>query len=207
MGNQCSTQKEPYFSKSEENEYEKRLKAEKKLRPRPVRNLRNCHELSEIGRGNAQVVKAINSDTKEIFAVKKLRCPMGNTTTLIDVEQEAKILSGLQHENIVTFYDAFYENGYLKIYMECIDGGSIESLFKSYGHLDTKVVANFTRQICKGLEYLHFHKIMHRDIKCANILVNRHGQVKLTDFGCAKEVLSVTRSYYGTMGFMAPEVN
>lgn len=205
MGNQCTTEKTPYFSKSEEEYYEKKLKEEKKISLNQTKQLNNCHELSEIGRGNAQVVKAINSTTKEIFAVKKLRCPMGNTTMKIDIEQEAKILSSLHHENIVTFYDAFFEKGYLKIYMEYIDGGSIESMLKNY-RLDAKVVANFTRQICKGLEYLHSHKIMHRDIKCANILVTRHGKVKLTDFGCAKEVMSVTCSYYGTMGFMAPEV-
>ena len=207
MGNQCILQKSPYFSRDEEEYYAKKIKQESIINPPQPRNFQNCRELSEIGRGNAQVFQAINSETNEIFAVKKLKCPEGNTQAQRKIENEAKILANLNHKNVVKYNGSCFKNGYLKIYMEFVNGGSIESMLNSYGRLDTKVAANFTRQVCKGLEYLHSHKIMHRDIKCANILVTLDGQVKLTDFGCAKEVLSVACSFNGTPGFMAPEVS
>jgi serine/threonine protein kinase len=208
MGNQCQTKSQVYFSKEEELYYRQKLSEEMKLsKLKPARKPVNCRELSGfVGRGNSEVKKVIDLSTNEIFAVKLLRCSVGSADPFSDIEKEANILAELNHENIVTFHGAVFDKGYLKIYMEYVDGGSIHSLIKSTGPLDAKVAANFTRQICHGLEYLHSHKIIHRDIKCANVLVDRHGKVKLTDFGCAKEVLSVTESYYGTSGFIAPEV-
>lgn len=66
--------------------------------------------------------------------------------------------------------------------------GSIATMLKQYGpfHIDT--VAAYTRQILLGLQYLHSHGVVHRDIKGANILVNHNGDVKLTDFGSAKKL-------------------
>lgn len=66
--------------------------------------------------------------------------------------------------------------------------GSIATMLKQYGpfHIDT--VAAYARQILLGLQYLHSHGVVHRDIKGANILVNHNGDVKLTDFGSAKKL-------------------
>jgi serine/threonine protein kinase len=199
--------KASYFSEKENKHIQQKLKTEEKLEPQSIEDLQDCDELGVIGIGNSLVVKACSRAHKKIFAVKKVSLSTScSTDTFNDIKSEAKIMSRMHHKNIVTYYDTIIQNGFLKIFMEFIDGGSIESLIQSYGRLDTKVVANFTRQICKGLKYLHEHNIMHRDIKCANILVSRHGEVKLTDFGCAKEILNVTHSFKGTPGFMAPEV-
>lgn len=84
------------------------------------------------------------------------------------------------------------DNGNLNIFLEYVGGGSLSSLLNIYGWLKESVIANYTSQILEGLEYLHANKIIHRDIKCANILVNK-GVCKLTDFGAAKEI-------YGSIG-------
>ena len=89
-------------------------------------------------------------------------------------------------------------------------GGSLESLLSLYGGLRENVISNYTYQILKGLEYLHTNKIIHRDIKAANILVNK-GVWKLTDFGASKKILEDIKqekykSFIGTPYWMAPEV-
>jgi mitogen-activated protein kinase kinase kinase ANP1 len=69
-----------------------------------------------------------------------------------------------------------------------VPGGSIRSLLQRFGPLSEPIVRTYTRQILMGLEYLHLHNIVHRDIKGANILVDTTGCVKLADFGCSKMI-------------------
>lgn len=71
-------------------------------------------------------------------------------------------------------------------------GGSLSSLIKHFGKLNEKVVRRYTKDILKGLEYLHVNNIIHRDIKGANILVDNNGKCKLADFGSAKEIFNST---------------
>ena len=66
--------------------------------------------------------------------------------------------------------------------------GSISSMLKTYGPFPEEVVIRYTKQILLGLEYLHYHGVIHRDIKGANILVSSEGLVKLSDFGSAKKL-------------------
>ena len=116
-------------------------------------------------------------------------------------------MSELHHPNIVTYYGSEQEKDFLKIYMEFVEGGSIASLLKTYGPFQEQVAAKYTKQILFGLEYLHFHNVVHRDIKGANVLITRNGTVKLSDFGCAKRIGSYEQSMTGTLSWMAPEVN
>lgn len=66
--------------------------------------------------------------------------------------------------------------------------GSLSTMLRTYGPLQEDIVACYTKQILKGLEYLHCHGVIHRDIKGPNILVNHDGTVKLSDFGSAKKM-------------------
>ncbi len=116
------------------------------------------------------------------------------------------MLKSLHHKNIVSYYGSKYEGGYYKIYMEYVDGGSLKELINSTGPLIEEIASSFTKQLLEGLEYLHSHKIIHRDIKCANVLVDRKGRIKLSDFGCSRKLLKTSYSYYGTNGWIAPEI-
>ncbi|XP_024372510.1 mitogen-activated protein kinase kinase kinase 3-like [Physcomitrium patens] len=72
---------------------------------------------------------------------------------------------------------------------------------------DESLISSYTRQILTGLEYLHSKNTVHRDIKCANILVDSDGQVKLADFGLAKQMKdSLATSVKGSPYYMAPEI-
>ena len=113
----------------------------------------------------------------------------------------------LKHPNIVKYYGSEVEGNFQKIYLEYVDMGSIASMLKIYGPFPEEVVIRYTKQILLGLEYLHYHGLIHRDIKGANILVNNDGLVKLSDFGSARKIQqSFLNSFIGTTCWMAPEI-
>lgn len=80
------------------------------------------------------------------------------------------------------------EGEHLYIFLELMKLGSLQSLLKTYKFFDEATTRMYTRQILQGLSFLHSQNTIHRDIKCANILVDASGQVKLADFGMAKKV-------------------
>ena len=115
----------------------------------------------------------------------------------------------MNHINIVKYYGSFTKNQNLNIVLEYCTGGSLLKLLKTYTHFEEKTIKIYISQILDGLEYLHFHNIIHRDIKCANILVDKNGICKLTDFGGAKvvkEEMNAYNSMQGTPNWMAPEI-
>ena len=89
-------------------------------------------------------------------------------------------------------------------------GGSLLSIIGKFGgSLSENVVINYTKQLLDGLEYLHSHEVIHRDLKAANVLVDRNGVCKLADFGTAKSVHELNgqnNTLTGTLNWMAPEV-
>ena len=211
MGLTCSASKSGYFDKQEQAHYKKLLTEEvKKSALRPRRQPPLCTDDPSsgrmLGKGNSTVLQAYDSNNDQLIAVKLIKVSGMPADAFDEIEREARLLATLSHEKIVTYYGSKREDGYLKIYMEYVDGGSLLTLLRSTQPFAEPIAARFTRQILEGLEYLHSHNIIHRDIKCANVLVDRHGAIKLADFGCAKEALSVLQSYYGTSGWVAPEV-
>ncbi|CAN1235894.1 Mitogen-activated protein kinase kinase kinase 1, partial [Linum perenne] len=122
--------------------------------------------------------------------------------------QEIALLSKFEHENIVQYYGTDKDASNLYIFLELVTKGSLMSLYQTYNLKDSQVSA-YTRQILHGLKYLHDRDVVHRDIKCANILVDANGSVKLADFGLAKlqaTKLNDVKSCKGTAFWMAPEV-
>ncbi|KAG8081333.1 hypothetical protein GUJ93_ZPchr0007g6135, partial [Zizania palustris] len=122
---------------------------------------------------------------------------------------EIKFLSQFKHENIVQYYGSDTIEDRFYIYLEYVHPGSINKYVKQhYGAMTESVVRNFTRHILRGLAFLHGQKIMHRDIKGANLLVDVNGVVKLADFGMAKHLSTAAPnlSLKGTPYWMAPEM-
>ncbi|KAE8669443.1 Mitogen-activated protein kinase kinase kinase 1 [Hibiscus syriacus] len=126
--------------------------------------------------------------------------------SIIRLEHEISLLSQFEHENIVQYYGTAKDDSKLYIFLELVTKGSLLNLYLRY-HLRDSQVSAYTRQILHGLEYLHDRNVIHRDIKCANILVDASGSVKLADFGLAKaNKLNDVKSCKGTSFWMAPEV-
>ncbi|CAL9759374.1 unnamed protein product [Musa acuminata subsp. burmannicoides] len=163
-----------------------------------------------LGSGSYGMVYEGISDEGIFFAVKEVSLlDQGSNAEqcIIQLEQEIALLSQFEHENIVQYYGTDKEDSKLYIFLELVTQGSLSSLYQKYRLQDSQVSA-YTRQILNGLNYLHERNIVHRDIKCANILVHADGSVKLADFGLAKEMTKVTllKSCKGSVYWMAPEV-
>ncbi|KAH7835154.1 hypothetical protein Vadar_023383 [Vaccinium darrowii] len=126
--------------------------------------------------------------------------------SILQLEQEISLLSQFEHENIVRYFGTDKDNSKLYIFLELVTKGSLANLYQKYKLRDSQVSV-YTRQILSGLNYLHCRNVVHRDIKCANILVDASGSVKLADFGLAKATkLNDIKSSKGTAFWMAPEV-
>ena len=134
-----------------------------------------------------------------------------NVKAMQALQHEIETLESLCHERIVKYFGSSEKNFILSIFLEFMPGGSIRNLVKTCGPLDEATCRGYTRQILEGLAYLHSLRIIHRDIKGANILRDNADNIKLTDFGTAKQLhtLSMThgaRTFAGTPHWMAPEV-
>ena len=166
--------------------------------------------------GNSTIYKAFNINDGNIFAVKKYNCENG--TKCENYFNEVKIYEHLNHPNIIKYIFSEQIGNYYFLYLEYIPGGSVKSMIDQFGGFNELLIRKYTKQILSGLKYLHDKKIIHRDIKCANILIGNGGIIKLTDFGCSKKISmklakkdsssngEYCTSLKGTIPWCAPEV-
>jgi len=126
--------------------------------------------------------------------------------------REAYATSGLEHENIVRFGDSGHEAGYWYIILEYFPSRSLREILEERGRLPLTETMAIARQVISALEYAHKRKLLHRDIKPGNILVDDEGRVKVVDFGLAKRLVdsaftsNTATGMPGTPLFMAPEL-
>ena len=128
------------------------------------------------------------------------------------MQKEVSLLRMLDHPNIVKYYqtDLSEDMNAIDVLLEFVPGGSLKSILLKYGALEFDIIRNYALQLVKGLCYLHEYKIIHRDLKSANILVTSTGILKLTDFGSSTKIEDISkglsRSLRGSPYWMAPEV-
>ena len=166
--------------------------------------------------GNSTIYKAFNINDGNVFVVKKYNCENGAKCE--NYFNEVKIYEHLNHPNIIKYIYSEQISNYYFLYLEYIPGGSIKSMIDQFGGFNEILIRKYTKQILSGLKYLHDKKIIHRDIKCANILIGNNGFIKLTDFGCSKKISmklakkdsssngEYCTSLKGTIPWCAPEV-
>ena len=125
-------------------------------------------------------------------------------------EKEANFMASLNHPNIVKVIDIEEINGTLAIVLELLEGEDLDQRVKRKGSLDNKEIELLFSQILNAFEYAHSQGIVHRDIKPANIFIDNSGQVKILDFGIAKNFgtgneMTQTGTQMGTPIYMSPE--
>jgi len=173
--------------------------------------MQNCEVIGEIGSGGMAVIfKAVQNSLNRPVAIKELKSDFCNDPQVVArFIREATALATLQHENIVHIYDFGKEDNNFRMVMEFVEGIDLFDLLEKVNQLppDIGLVIGFF--VCCALEYAHYRGIIHRDIKPSNIIVSRKGEVKLMDFGIARDenLGDLTRpgTSLGTPAYMSPE--
>ncbi len=119
--------------------------------------------------------------------------------------KEAKIISGLEHPNIIRFYTADMIEGRIFIVTEFIEGKSLREIIEKEAPLDIKTALSIGKDILKGLSYAHKRGIIHRDLKPENIMLTKDNTVKIVDFGISRIGEDITASIAGTPPYMPKE--
>ncbi|MDR3402031.1 MAG: protein kinase [Chthoniobacter sp.] len=179
-----------------------------------------------LGRGGMGVVyKARQKSLNRLVAIKILAPERERDTRFAErFAREAELLAQLSHPHIVTIHDFGETGGLYYLVMEFVDGVGLRDLLRD-GKLEPKQALAIVPEICDALQFAHEHGIVHRDIKPENILLDRHGRVKVADFGLAKLIgaaadavpgqsssampasgaLTEAGKVMGTPSYMAPE--
>eukprot|EP01063_Lacrimia_lanifica_P030530 TRINITY_DN4862_c0_g1_i1.p1 TRINITY_DN4862_c0_g1~~TRINITY_DN4862_c0_g1_i1.p1 ORF type:complete len:1180 (+),score=417.34 TRINITY_DN4862_c0_g1_i1:68-3541(+) len=122
------------------------------------------------------------------------------------VRSEIELLVNLRHDNIVSYLSVARSGNQIVILMEYVSGGSLQTLLEQFGAFPLSSVRRYTKDILRGLCYLHGMQVAHRDFKPGNVLVQIDGQCKITDFGASSVIGEVTgKKIEGTLCYMAPE--
>ncbi|XP_069481120.1 dual specificity mitogen-activated protein kinase kinase 1 [Ambystoma mexicanum] len=164
-------------------------------------------KVSELGAGNGGVVFKVSHKPSGLIMARKLIHLEIKPAIRNQIIRELQVLHECNSPYIVGFYGAFYSDGEISICMEHMDGGSLDQVLKKAGKIPEKILGKVSIAVLKGLTYLREkHKIMHRDVKPSNILVNSRGEIKLCDFGVSGQLIdSMANSFVGTRSYMSPE--
>ncbi|TWT67094.1 serine/threonine protein kinase [Allorhodopirellula solitaria] len=123
--------------------------------------------------------------------------------------REMLILERLEHPNIIGYFGGGSEDNQLFYVMQRVDGGTIKDLIVQSGSLSWPAVVDVARQVCSALQCAHNHGVIHRDLKPGNLFLTRDAEVKLGDFGIARDQHSADLTHQGltvgTHAYMAPE--
>lgn len=167
-----------------------------------------------------------------MLAIKRIQLTERNGKEVDELMQEVELLKSLDHPYIVRYEGFIRDNEFLSIILEYViylrfpwprlgfdidvyprfvENGSLSSVLKTFGNMPEKLVVNYVVQILEGLEYLHLKGVVHCDLKAANILNNKDGTAKLSDFGVSMQLNSSmldqnTKACVGTPNWMAPEI-
>ncbi|CAF1567423.1 unnamed protein product, partial [Didymodactylos carnosus] len=169
----------------------------------------------ELGRGGfATVHKAIRIYDKLEVACKMIdRLKIQQQTTTQHrlmhkrLKNEIEIHSRLKHPNIVDLFNYFEDQKYVYLILELCQYGDLEKYLKIKRTLNENETRVYVKQVIEGLQYLHDHGILHRDIKLQNLLLTENYNIKIADFGLAKKVETIDEKNHtmcGTPNFLSP---
>ena len=176
------------------------------------KTLENRYQLKKlIGSGGmANVFEAEDLEENRIVAVKLLKKEyLTNEEFVRRFRNESRVISVLDHPNIVKVYDVNFTGEDQYIVMEYIDGVTLNQYIHHQGQLRWKDAVHFLRQILQALQHAHDHGVVHRDIKSQNIMLLRDGTIKVMDFGIARfareDIRSGRNKAIGSVHYISPE--
>ncbi|EME84534.1 uncharacterized protein MYCFIDRAFT_152751 [Pseudocercospora fijiensis CIRAD86] len=180
----------------------------------PLRETKGKYTLADfqisrtLGTGSFGRVHLVQSKhNQRFYAVKVLK--KAQVVKMKQVEHtndERKMLQRCRHPFLITLWGTWQDSKNLYMVMDFIEGGELFSLLRKSQRFPNPVAKFYAAEVTLALDYLHSMNIIYRDLKPENLLLDRHGHIKITDFGFAKEVPDITWTLCGTPDYLAPEV-
>jgi serine/threonine-protein kinase len=166
---------------------------------------------AKLGSGGMSTVYLARDTTLDRpVAVKVMHREMSEQADQLErFRQEARAVAKLSHPNVVSVIDAGEDGGYPYIVFEYVEGETLKARINRVGALDTQEALAYAIEIARGLTVAHARKMVHRDIKPQNVLIDAEGRAKLTDFGISRQLeqdgMTATGRVLGTTDYVAPE--
>ena len=155
--------------------------------------------------GRVKIAKS--KRTNELVALKILiKSKIIESKLTTHIFNELNILSNFEHPSIVSFLGSTHDDKYLYLFLEFVPGGDMFTLLKAENKFSLDKAQFYAGQIVFVLDYLHSKNIVYRNLKPENILINKNGYIKITDFELSKEINDRTYTMCGTPGYLAPEI-
>ncbi len=164
-----------------------------------------------LGRGGfSEVWQAEDGLLGRAVAVKLFTAPPGQPDLLARFDREARIVAGLRHPNVVVVFDAGVDQDVPYVVMELLAGPSLDRLLAARGPLPAELALGYAEQAAAGLAAAHAARVVHRDIKPGNLVLDSDGTLKIVDFGIAtlaRAATSLTAAgvTFGTPAYLSPE--
>ena len=170
--------------------------------------LKDLDNLKELGKGNFGNVNLVRSrKNKQLYAIKALQLKQIKREKLeMCVELEKNVLLKIDHPFIMKMVKYLKNEHYIFFIMEYIHGKELWEVIRDIGLLNKAQTQFYGGSLLLAVEYLHKKKIVYRDIKPENVMVNDKGYLKIIDFGTVKEICDRTNTIIGTPHYMAPEI-
>ncbi len=174
--------------------------------------LGNYRLISQLGRGGyAEVYLGEHIYLETQAAIKVLHAKLTETAEVHRFRDEARMVARLVHPHIVRVFDFDMRDDVPFLVMDYAPAGTLRRRHRKGEQLPLETILSYVRQVADALQYAHEHELVHRDVKPENMLLGRHGEVLLSDFGNA--LAAQTASYQnlrqqalvGTVAYMAPE--
>jgi len=167
---------------------------------------------SKLGSGGMSTVYLARDETLERWvAIKVMHREISDQPDQIErFRREARSVAQLSHPNVVSVIDAGEDGGYPYIVFEYVEGETLKQRIERLGHLPLDESAAYAIEIARGLGTAHLQRLVHRDVKPQNVLIDAEGRAKVTDFGIARSLegqraLTATGRVLGTTDYVSPE--